>query len=274
LICSSFNESLESDQCNEMCDHCDCNQGTVKKVDVTQYARQLLAVLHQASSADQRVTGLKLVEAWLGKGSVALRVPGGVVPKLSRGDAEQVVINLLLNGYLREDFHFTPYSTISYLLPGSRATQLESTNHAIIQEFTSANSANKQLHKSLKKGDSCSNNSFQSSSPVHFYNGGSNTGAAENIDSSGTVSSSKSIDSFKVLKNATDDLNLSNSEGRTKKRKLSSVASTLTISDDDDNNDDNNDVGKCPSDGDSDDFVSSKRSKPKAAVIVSDDDSQ
>ena len=30
------------------------------------------------------------------------------------------VDSLLIDGYLREDFHYTPYSTISYVLPGNR----------------------------------------------------------------------------------------------------------------------------------------------------------
>ena len=33
---------------------------------------------------------------------------------------------MLLEGVLREDFHFTPYSTISYLLPGPKAGLIRS----------------------------------------------------------------------------------------------------------------------------------------------------
>lgn len=40
------------------------------------------------------------------------------VPKFSRETGEAVLAHLLVNGYLQEDFHFTPYSTISYLKRG------------------------------------------------------------------------------------------------------------------------------------------------------------
>ena len=33
---------------------------------------------------------------------------------------EHIVASLLIDGYLREDFHYTPYNTISYILPGNR----------------------------------------------------------------------------------------------------------------------------------------------------------
>ena len=33
---------------------------------------------------------------------------------------EHIVASLLIDGYLKEDFHYTPYNTISYLLPGNR----------------------------------------------------------------------------------------------------------------------------------------------------------
>ena len=36
---------------------------------------------------------------------------------------EAVVANLLLMGYLQEDFHFTPYSIISYIVLGARGQQ-------------------------------------------------------------------------------------------------------------------------------------------------------
>ena len=42
-------------------------------------------------------------------------------PDLSREDCERVMVDLLLEAVLREDFHFTPYSTLTYLLPGPKA---------------------------------------------------------------------------------------------------------------------------------------------------------
>ena len=60
----------------------------------------------------------KLVDAWYGKGAGSLRVKSVPVPKFSREMGEALLAHLLVSGYLQEDFHFTPYSTISYLKRG------------------------------------------------------------------------------------------------------------------------------------------------------------
>lgn len=93
--------------------------GTVVNKDITTYCKDLVALLTHARSLDQRVTPLKLLDAWLGKGDVTLRLGTVRPPKLSRHQCERVVIHLLMSEYLKEDFHFTPYSTISYLVPGT-----------------------------------------------------------------------------------------------------------------------------------------------------------
>lgn len=59
-----------------------------------------------------------LIDAWLGKGKANLRVNNVPVPKLDRETCENIVGHLLVEGYFREDFHFTPYSTISYITRG------------------------------------------------------------------------------------------------------------------------------------------------------------
>ena len=42
----------------------------------------------------------------------------------SADDFESLIAQMLLEQYLKEDFHFTAYSTISYLIPGPRANWL------------------------------------------------------------------------------------------------------------------------------------------------------
>jgi hypothetical protein len=65
------------------------------------------------------ITAQKLIDAWYGKGAGNLRVKSIQVPTFPRETAEAVVAYLLVEGYLQEDFHFTPYSTISYLKRGT-----------------------------------------------------------------------------------------------------------------------------------------------------------
>jgi ATP-dependent DNA helicase Q1 len=64
------------------------------------------------------VSAQKLVDAWYGKGAANLRDRSIPVPKFSRETGEAILAHLLVSGYLQEDFHFTPYSTISYLKRG------------------------------------------------------------------------------------------------------------------------------------------------------------
>ena len=92
-----------------------------KTRDITKYCQDILSILAQAATLSERVTANKLVDAWCGKGQTRLRVREVKAPDLSREDCERVIVDLLLEGVLREDFHFTPYTTISYLLPGPKA---------------------------------------------------------------------------------------------------------------------------------------------------------
>lgn len=56
-------------------------------------------------------------------------------PDLSREDCERVVVYLLLEGVLREDFHFTPYSTISYILAGPNAKLVQKPGKQVFMDF-------------------------------------------------------------------------------------------------------------------------------------------
>ncbi len=48
--------------------------GSVLRKDVTQHCKDVLALLRHAKSTRQRVTALKLLDAWQGKGPPTLRV--------------------------------------------------------------------------------------------------------------------------------------------------------------------------------------------------------
>lgn len=64
------------------------------------------------------ISGQKLVDLLLGKGATKQRVQEAIAVGLSRDKAENIVAYLLVDGFLKEDFHFTPYSTLSYIVPG------------------------------------------------------------------------------------------------------------------------------------------------------------
>ena len=92
----------------------------MEKRDVTKLCQNVITILEQAGSTDQRVTALKLIDSWYGKGQSSLRVKGLDLLCVSHEKAQRIVAHMLIEGFLKEDFHFTPYSTISYLVPGER----------------------------------------------------------------------------------------------------------------------------------------------------------
>eukprot|EP00092_Neocalanus_flemingeri_P026366 GFUD01028582.1.p1 GENE.GFUD01028582.1~~GFUD01028582.1.p1 ORF type:complete len:664 (+),score=201.59 GFUD01028582.1:102-2093(+) len=121
IIAEHFLESWEVVDCNKMCDNCEKEEGNkVPTVDVTDYAEAAVGILTAAGPKEIRVTALKLVDALQGRGANNTKLAGWKGGKLTKDQVEQVVAWLLVEGYLQEDMHYTPYSVISYLLAGHR----------------------------------------------------------------------------------------------------------------------------------------------------------
>lgn len=120
IIADHFQEQWESTDCNAMCDHCKVPR-VAKSLDISKHAQNLLALIAKATLADKRLTGPKLIDLWFGKGEGKFKIKEAEAKGISKEMAETVVAFLLLDGYLKEDFHFTPYSTISYIVPGPKA---------------------------------------------------------------------------------------------------------------------------------------------------------
>ncbi|XP_034019389.1 ATP-dependent DNA helicase Q1 [Thalassophryne amazonica] len=124
-----FDEVWDDEGCNQMCDVCRHGQDYTT-TDITQHAREVRQILELAASMDEKMTPLKLVEAWMGKGP-AKRRKMIQTTTLSRPEAEAVIVQLLLQGYLREDFSFTPYTTYFYLKLGRKAPLLKNATHML-----------------------------------------------------------------------------------------------------------------------------------------------
>ena len=69
-------------------------------VDITNYAREVLQIVELAASLDEKMTPLKVVEAWMGKGP-AKRRKMIQTTSLSRPEVEAIIVRLLIQGYLR-----------------------------------------------------------------------------------------------------------------------------------------------------------------------------
>ncbi|XP_056408937.1 ATP-dependent DNA helicase Q1 isoform X2 [Hyla sarda] len=130
LIAKHFDEVWDSAQCNQMCDNCSSHKDC-EEADVGDYARDVVKILRHAEQMDEKLTPLKLLDAWSGKGVAKLRVTQILPPKLPRDQLERIITHLLLQHYIREDFSFTAYATISYLKEGPKASALRGPEHPI-----------------------------------------------------------------------------------------------------------------------------------------------
>lgn len=115
LLADHFTDDTDSNNCS-ICDTC-TNTNVAVSSNQTQLCRSILNAVQQASDRDANITPLKLMKE---------------VRKLHIGVADYnmektiVVMNLL--GLLRENLHFTPYSTICYILPGTKASSCQKEN--------------------------------------------------------------------------------------------------------------------------------------------------
>uniref|UniRef100_A0A3Q2L9X2 ATP-dependent DNA helicase n=1 Tax=Equus caballus TaxID=9796 RepID=A0A3Q2L9X2_HORSE len=130
LIAQHFDEVWNSEACNKMCDNC-CKEISFERKDVTAYCRDLIKILKQAENLNEKLTPLKLIDSWMGKGAAKFRVAGVVPPTLPREDLEKMIAHFLLQQYLKEDYSFTAFATISYLKTGPKADLLNNEAHVI-----------------------------------------------------------------------------------------------------------------------------------------------
>lgn len=117
LIAEHFNEDCGDADCNKMCDVCVSQTNVSREVELKDHCRTLTSIIENALNQDTKLTAQKLLDAWFLKGPVNLR-HNGKEPNFSRILGEDVIAYLIIEGYLEEDFHFTAYSTISYLKNG------------------------------------------------------------------------------------------------------------------------------------------------------------
>ncbi|XP_026333040.1 ATP-dependent DNA helicase Q1-like [Hyposmocoma kahamanoa] len=117
LIAEHFDENWGDADCNKMCDVCASQASVTREVELKDHCKTLALIIENALNQDTKLTAQKLLDAWFLKGPVNLRHKGKE-PNFSRSLGEDVITYLILEGYLEEDFHFTAYSTISYIKHG------------------------------------------------------------------------------------------------------------------------------------------------------------
>lgn len=109
-----FAEPLQ--ECNGMCDIC-AFSSEVKEVDVSGHAKLMVSLLQDMQANDQRSTMLQLVD----KMKIKQKELGS---ELKREEIEQLILHLLLERSLKEEFQHTAYATNAYVTVGPLARQI------------------------------------------------------------------------------------------------------------------------------------------------------
>lgn len=104
-----------------MCDRCLFkNRVHPRDMNIAPLCIDVLKILERAQLNNAKLTGLKLIDAWFHKGASNLQITSIPKPNLDRYFTEQIITYLMLEGFLKEDFSYTAYSTISYIQRGNR----------------------------------------------------------------------------------------------------------------------------------------------------------
>nr|AGC92678.1 ATP-dependent DNA helicase Q1-like protein [Heliconius erato] len=130
LLAKHFDEDWGDNDCNKMCDVCTNSNTTTREINLENHCKTISYIIDNASRQDTKLTAQKLLDAWFLKGPVPLRQKGKE-PNFSRSIGEDVIAFLLIEGYLIEDFHYTAYSTISYIKKGPNLEAVDDTDFTL-----------------------------------------------------------------------------------------------------------------------------------------------
>ncbi|XP_031119256.1 mediator of RNA polymerase II transcription subunit 34 isoform X6 [Ipomoea triloba] len=129
----------------------DCNGSTFLQntqfADVISHAKLIVSFVQEVQETDQRVTMLQLVEKVKG-------LLNGIVPELKRDELEQVVIQLIVDHVLKEEFQHTAYATNAYVKVGPLAKQLLQGEKVIKLEVSNKQVGSSNFIKSSKRSRS------------------------------------------------------------------------------------------------------------------------
>ncbi|XP_034830734.1 ATP-dependent DNA helicase Q1-like [Maniola hyperantus] len=138
LIAEHFDEDWGDADCNKMCDVCSNTNISSRETSLELQCKTISSIIDNADKQDTKLTAQKLLDAWFLKGPVVLRHKGKE-PNFSRALGEDVIAFLLVQGYLIEDFHYTAYSTISYIRKGPNMEAIDDANFVLkmpVRKFT------------------------------------------------------------------------------------------------------------------------------------------
>jgi len=105
------------------------------------------------AKSKQKTTLNQLVDVWRGVGKqfAGISKENSVGKEFNRDDCEKIVITLLIQDILKQDFHHTPYSTISYLKKGFKAPNVVNGNEKVFVTFLEVQKKTKSKRKNDDK---------------------------------------------------------------------------------------------------------------------------
>ncbi|XP_074270331.1 ATP-dependent DNA helicase Q-like 2 [Silene latifolia] len=109
-----FAEPLQD--CNGMCDNC-VSSLEMEEIDVSGHAKAMINLIQSVQENDQRVTMLQLVDKMKAKQKE-------IGQDLKKERKEQLVIQLIIDRVLKEEFSHTAYATNAYVILGPLAKQV------------------------------------------------------------------------------------------------------------------------------------------------------
>jgi ATP-dependent DNA helicase Q1 len=134
LIAKYFDEVWQSNDCNQMCDICTRSLSYTTERNCREEA--LILINYLKNNTKQRLTALKLIEQITIKTMIKI-------------DLQRLILQLIIDKYLKEDFHFTPYTTICYIKLGPRAEYVNNENCQILLDIIE--NRNKKGEKQITK---------------------------------------------------------------------------------------------------------------------------
>ncbi|GAB2272951.1 Werner syndrome ATP-dependent helicase [Dionaea muscipula] len=139
-----FAEPLQD--CNGMCDNCAFTT-EIKEVEASRHTKAIISLLHDTQENDQRLTMLQLVDKMKAKN----RDIGQESQDLKKEEVEQLVIQLILDRVLKEEYQHTAYATNAYVTLGPLANQVLQGKKIVMLEICSGQNDRAGNIKSAKR---------------------------------------------------------------------------------------------------------------------------
>ncbi|XP_021725557.1 mediator of RNA polymerase II transcription subunit 34-like [Chenopodium quinoa] len=139
--------------CNGMCDNC-VSSSEVKEIDVSCHAKAVISLIQNIQEKDQRVTMLQLVDKMKVKQK-------DLDPDLKRDHMEQLIIQLIIDCVLKEEFQHTAYTTNAYVTLGPLGKQVLQGMKTVKLQIYCVKEIKAGVVKSAKRKSASSNLEFR-----------------------------------------------------------------------------------------------------------------